>query len=34
MNNSDIGKIMREIGELLEIKGEMIFKIRAYLKAA
>ncbi len=34
MNNADIGKIMLEIGELLEIKGDMIFKIRAYLKAA
>ncbi len=34
MKNADIGKIMLEIGELLEIKGEMIFKIRAYLKAA
>ncbi len=34
MENSEIEKILREIGEYLEMQGESFFKIRAYEKAA
>ena len=34
MKNSDIVKILKEIADLLELKGENIFKTRAYQKAA
>jgi DNA polymerase (family 10) len=34
MKNSEIVKILTDIGDLLELKGENIFKARAYQKAA
>jgi len=34
MKNSDIAKVFSDIADLLEIKGEIPFKIRAYQKAA
>lgn len=34
MNNGAIGRILREIGEYLEMQGESVFKIKAYEKAA
>ena len=34
MKNQEIAKIFDEIGELLELKGENVFKIRAYRRAA
>jgi len=34
MRNQEIAKILREISEILEIKGENPFRIRAYQKAA
>jgi len=34
MENSEFAKIFFEIAELLELKGENVFKIRAYQKAA
>jgi DNA polymerase (family X) len=34
MNNSDIIAILENISELLEIKGENVFKSRSYLNAA
>ena len=34
MNNKDIAKVFQDIADLLEIKGENPFKIRAYQKAA
>lgn len=34
MHNKEIAEIFEKIGTLLEIKGELIFKIRAYYKAA
>ena len=34
MNNKEIAKVFEDIGGLLELKGENVFKIRAYQKAA
>jgi DNA polymerase (family 10) len=34
MNNSDVAKVFQDIADLLELKGENVFKIRAYRKAA
>jgi DNA polymerase (family X) len=34
MKNSEIANIFQDIADLLEIKGEIIFKVRAYQKAA
>jgi DNA polymerase (family 10) len=34
MKNSEVAKIFQDIADLLELKGENIFKIRAYQKAA
>ncbi|MHB8770627.1 MAG: DNA polymerase/3'-5' exonuclease PolX [Syntrophales bacterium] len=34
MENRQIAKIFEEIGELLELKGENVFKVRAYQRAA
>ncbi|GFP40608.1 hypothetical protein HKBW3S47_02305, partial [Candidatus Hakubella thermalkaliphila] len=34
VTNQDIAKILREIAELLEIKGETYFKTLAYTRAA
>ena len=34
MKNSEIAHIFQDIADLLEIKGEIIFKVRAYQKAA
>lgn len=34
MTNSEIAEIFEQIAEILEIKGENLFKIRAYLNAA
>ncbi|MEE9199186.1 MAG: helix-hairpin-helix domain-containing protein, partial [Dehalococcoidia bacterium] len=34
MSNADIARVLGNIGDLLELKGEVIFKIRAYQKAA
>ncbi|HDY87634.1 MAG TPA: histidinol-phosphatase, partial [bacterium] len=34
MENKDIAKVFDRIGKLLEIKGENVFKIRAYYNAA
>ena len=34
MKNSDVAKVFQDIADLLELKGENIFKIRAYQKAA
>jgi len=34
MKNNEIAEVLRRIGTLLEIKGELVFKIRAYFKAA
>lgn len=34
MRNQEIAKLLYDIADLLEIKGEMIFKIRAYRRAA
>lgn len=34
MNNQTIAQVFNNIAELLELKGEIIFKIRAYQKAA
>ncbi|MDM7999948.1 MAG: DNA polymerase/3'-5' exonuclease PolX [Dehalococcoidia bacterium] len=33
MNNSEIAKVFQDIADLLELKGESVFKIRAYQKA-
>jgi len=32
MNNKEIAKVFQDIADLLELKGESIFKIRAYQK--
>jgi len=32
MNNKQIAKVFQDIADLLELKGENPFKIRAYLK--
>lgn len=34
MKNFEVAELLRRIAELLEIKGELVFKIRAYEKAA
>ncbi|MBM4432981.1 MAG: DNA polymerase III, partial [Chloroflexi bacterium] len=34
MKNSEIAKVFEDIADLLELKGENVFKIRAYQKAA
>ena len=34
MKNLEVAELLRHIAELLEIKGELVFKIRAYEKAA
>jgi len=34
MKNSEVAKVFQDIADLLELKGENIFKIRAYQKAA
>ena len=34
MKNQEVAKLLYEIADLLEIKGEMIFKVRAYRRAA
>ena len=34
MDNSQIARIFQEIAELLDLKGENVFKVRAYEKAA
>ena len=34
MKNSEIVKILEDIAGLLELKGEKVFKARAYQKAA
>ncbi|MEK6948961.1 MAG: DNA polymerase/3'-5' exonuclease PolX [Nanoarchaeota archaeon] len=34
MKNHEVAELLRRIAELLEIKGELVFKIRAYEKAA
>ena len=34
MKNSDVAKVFQDIADLLELKGENVFKIRAYQKAA
>jgi DNA polymerase (family 10) len=34
MHNLDIARIFNEIADILEVKGENAFKIRAYRKAA
>ena len=34
MKNQEIAKILYDIADLLEIKGEMVFKLRAYRRAA
>ena len=34
MRNKDVADILERMGTLLEIKGEIVFKTRAYYKAA
>jgi DNA polymerase (family X) len=34
LKNSEVAKVFRDIADLLELKGENVFKIRAYQKAA
>lgn len=34
MNNAELATIFNNIGDLLELKGEVVFKVRAYQKAA
>jgi DNA polymerase (family 10) len=34
MNNKEIARVFQDIADLLELKGENPFKIRAYQKAA
>ncbi|MCJ7575624.1 MAG: DNA polymerase/3'-5' exonuclease PolX [Dehalococcoidia bacterium] len=34
MNNSEVVKVFQDIADLLELRGENVFKIRAYQKAA
>ncbi len=34
MKNTEIARVFQDIADLLELKGENIFKIRAYQKAA
>ena len=32
MKNHEVAELLRNIAQLLEIKGELVFKIRAYEK--
>jgi DNA polymerase (family 10) len=34
MKNSEVAKVFQDIADLLELKGDNVFKIRAYQKAA
>ncbi len=34
MDNREVGRILREVGEYLEMQGESVFKVKAYEKAA
>ena len=34
MKNIEVAELLEDIGTLLEIKGDNVFKIRAYFKAA
>ena len=34
MKNLEVAELLRKIAQLLEIKGDIVFKIRAYEKAA
>src|SRR5687768_89414 len=34
MENDEVARVFQEIGELLELKGENPFKVRAYTRAA
>ena len=34
LTNADLGRIFHEIGDMLEIKGELVFKTVAYHRAA
>ena len=34
MKNSEVARVFQDIADLLELKGENVFKIRAYQKAA
>jgi DNA polymerase (family 10) len=34
MKNSDVARVFQDVADLLELKGENVFKIRAYQKAA
>ena len=34
MNNKEVAKVFQDIADLLELKGENIFKIRVYQKVA
>jgi len=34
MKNSEVAKVFQDIADLLELKEENVFKIRAYQKAA
>ena len=34
MKNSEVAKVFQDIADLLELKGENVFKIRAYQRAA
>ena len=34
LTNTDLGRIFHEIGDMLEIKGELVFKTVAYHRAA
>ena len=34
MDNAQIASVFNNIGDLLELKGEVVFKTRAYKKAA
>lgn len=34
MNNAAIAKVFQDIADLLELKGENVFKVRAYQRAA
>ena len=33
MKNSEVAKVFEDIADLLELKGENVFKVRAYQKA-
>ena len=34
MNNSEVARVFQDIADLLEVKGESLFKVRAYQRAA